>query len=58
MPLVLRIENKIHCITLTLFYRIAKVYLHCDQSRTTPFVTAVGEPITLTYVSYKCVEFD
>jgi len=36
------------------FYRNTTVYLHCDQSRTTPIATADGEIVMLNYVSYKC----
>ena len=35
------------------FYRNTTVYLHCDQSRTTPIVTAAGEITMLNYVSCK-----
>ena len=38
---------------LVLLYRISRVYLLCDQSQTTPVVTAFGEPdMILHYVSY------
>jgi len=37
-----------------IFHRYTKVYLHCDQSRTTPFATTEGDSsMLLNYVSYR-----
>ena len=36
------------------FNRNTRVYLHCNQSQTTPVAAAIGEPDRiLNYVSYK-----
>ena len=54
------IQNKCECgllyynICTSSFNRNTRVYLHCNQSQTTPVATAIGEPEgILNYVSCK-----